>query len=277
MTIEESLNYLLKQLETITTVAVQSVRSNIFKVTVGNFPKTQDVKGTVVVGNQKNVENKLEEITKAVRGIPSVTIPKSFEVSNFPKSEKIVIPEFPAEMTVKNPQKTVEVTNLETVTKELQKLGKQIEKMDVAPKVTVKAPQVKVEAAKAPIVNIPESEKLFSNDPKKYVPVRLTDGEEFYEAVNSVVRGLNWARRMTFDENGRMLVTTSTENTLKVVNYADATYKYICLAVPGTASSDAKWKVVRETIATEDIDFADAGSFNNQATDLSTVQLLSYS
>jgi len=54
-------------IETIQNTAIASVRAikeNVFNVNIKNFPKTQDIKGTVVVGNQRKVEKLLKDLKK---------------------------------------------------------------------------------------------------------------------------------------------------------------------------------------------------------------------
>lgn len=59
--------------------------------------------------------------------------------------------------------------------------------------------------------------------------------------------------------------------------YADATYYYYGEAVPGTALTTAAWRVSRETIATNRIEWADGnGLFDNVFTDLATVAALTF-
>lgn len=60
--------------------------------------------------------------------------------------------------------------------------------------------------------------------------------------------------------------------------YADATYKYYGEAAPGTALTAPEWRVSRETIATNRIQWADGnGNFDNVFTDLATVAALTFS
>ena len=67
-----------------------------------------------------------------------------------------------------------------------------------------------------------------------------------------------------------------TAGTLKYKMYSDATYEYHCFALPGTALATADW-MIRRTTATS-CDFAGGSlAFANAATDLATVQALSYS
>jgi hypothetical protein len=62
----------------------------------------------------------------------------------------------------------------------------------------------------------------------------------------------------------------------KLVNYSDATYKYTCLAKPGTSLTAAKWMVFRTEISTGNITHADSGRFTQVATNVSLVAALSY-
>lgn len=51
---------------------------------------------------------------------------------------------------------------------------------------------------------------------------------------------------------------------IKVRNASDGTYKYYGFAAPGTATSSALWRVLREEISTGDLDFADGNDdFDN--------------
>lgn len=64
----------------------------------------------------------------------------------------------------------------------------------------------------------------------------------------------------------------------KIVNYSNATYIFTCLAKPGTGLTEAKWRIFREEISTGNITHASGyENFSNVATDLSTVNGLSYS
>lgn len=77
------------------------------------------------------------------------------------------------------------------------------------------------------------------------------------------------------DVNSREITDTSI---LIIKNYADATYSYVCHAVPGSALTAEVWRVMRITTATSDTGFADGNAkFDNVATDLATVAALSFS
>lgn len=58
------------------------------------------------------------------------------------------------------------------------------------------------------------------------------------------------------------------------VAYADAAWRYVCHARPGTARSTASWRVVRVKSDNTEIEHAGTGQFEHSATDLATVQAL---
>lgn len=70
------------------------------------------------------------------------------------------------------------------------------------------------------------------------------------------------------------LFTTSPPLTL--IEYSDATYKYLCEAKPESARSDTVWQVLRITLATNDATFAGTGKFEHAATNIATVTALTY-
>ena len=62
-----------------------------------------------------------------------------------------------------------------------------------------------------------------------------------------------------------------------MVIYDDGTYRYMCFAKPGTAVNLARWKVMR-TQTDVSVLWADGNTYyDNLATNLATVQGLSYS
>lgn len=58
--------------------------------------------------------------------------------------------------------------------------------------------------------------------------------------------------------------------------YSDATYTYICEAPIGTALDKSIWRVKRVNNTDGTTQYADSGNFSQLATDLATVQGLSY-
>ena len=64
---------------------------------------------------------------------------------------------------------------------------------------------------------------------------------------------------------------------LKSKIYTDATYTYVCEADIGIDLTDSEWRVTRVHLTEGSRDFANAGKFDRQATDLTTVQGYTYS
>lgn len=56
------------------------------------------------------------------------------------------------------------------------------------------------------------------------------------------------------------------------VVYADASWRYVCHARPGTARSTASWRIARVKADNTEILHAGTGEFAYAATDLATVQ-----
>lgn len=178
---------------------VRSLKKHTFTTKVSNFPHTQKVSGEVEV-DQKETHRQLQKIHAQIEAtlkmLQSISIPDSIAVSNFPRQE------FPKSIQVENLSeiKEVKIQNFpstRTIEKSLENLQKSIEKIDVRPTVHVDAPKVTVPA---PLVTVqerdiqfpkfpkfPEGEKLLGVSPGKYVPVRLTNGKKFYDAIGSLV------------------------------------------------------------------------------------------
>lgn len=177
----------------------------VFKVKVENPVTEMDVKGEVEVTNTKEIENQLKnnalairELKKPIESDKKVTI-LNFKDIKFPKFPKI---EFPKTIKVTNFPKDVKINNLQDLVPALKKMAENIEKMDIRPEVKVEAPQVNVEA---PVVNVPEQKPPVVNveapdlsditkiieflnklGAKNPLPVRLSDGKKFYEALKEM-------------------------------------------------------------------------------------------
>lgn len=148
---------------------VKSLKDHVFSSRITNFPKTQEVKGTVVVGNQKNVEAKLKDVGSLLKDIKKAIsdykAPGSIEVSNFPSPEKF--PDFPKEIKVNNfpkfpePLKEVKISNhpieqLEGISAELEKVRTAIKAIKLDPTINVEAPKKETVVVPAPVVNVTE-------------------------------------------------------------------------------------------------------------------------
>lgn len=81
------------------------------------------------------------------------------------------------------------------------------------------------------------------------------------------------AVRQPIDANSRTIVDSAV---LKQKVYSNATYTFMCLAVPGSTLSDSVWQVTRID-SDGSVEHADSDEmFNNVATSLAVVNALTY-
>lgn len=202
----EQINFFIKQIETLAKVVVATIKKHLFRVRVDNFPKTQEIKGTVIVGNQKKVEDGqktiiaridlgFKEIVAVLKQIVSKEYPKTIEVSNLKKPEKVVIPD------------RITIENFKEVTQSLESIKEEVKKLKLDPKIEVASPNVTVSPTpvtvneqiidvEKPIENLGRHLKSHLEDtvialkgagPTEAIPVRLSNGKEFYEAITNIV------------------------------------------------------------------------------------------
>jgi hypothetical protein len=164
--VSDVLKTLITTIQNTATAMVVSVKKHTFSVRVTNAVKNVTVKGTVTVGNQKKVEDKLKTITGAITKLQEITkdlpnkrygvevrnFPSEIEVSNLP----IVTGEFAKQtkwldkmveevQSLHKPLKElkqVEVTNhptkeLSSIIKELENVVKAVKQVELNPKITV--------------------------------------------------------------------------------------------------------------------------------------------
>lgn len=223
----ELVNHVISSIKTIVAVAVKSLKSHVYKVSLDKpievtvpFPKTQKIEGKVSLAEQKSleqkivlfaqlVESKLNELSNEIKSIP-----RTVSVDNFPtlKEIKIPTPQFPSSMEIKNPVDKVTVSNLSELTKLLEKI-----------------------ASKEII--LPEQEELTGSDPKKYVPVRLTDGKEFYEAISHIVGGMKRPQTIAnIDPLGTFQISDEDSGgTTKYYGFVDQDERWYILKTTATA------------------------------------------
>ena len=209
MTIIEILNYLNTSIKTGFSDAVKSIKEANLKVV---FPKVQKIDGRVDVKfpniqkvdvsfpeNQKvTVLNQvsLREVVAKLADIRNNLSDKGVEVKNFPKfPEKIEVTNFPDE-------KELDFSSLE---KKLDSLNESIKKLPTKFPDFPKIPEVKIPTPKEIVFpksfKVDNLEGLISNDPKKSVPVRLTDGKEFYKAIEEFYQQVSSAVTFTNSDN----------------------------------------------------------------------------
>jgi hypothetical protein len=193
MTLTGVLNYINTSIKSSVKSAVESLIKNTYKV---KFPEIQKIEGKVKVDfpNIQKIEGIVKtdtaqgfnSIVKKIEETKQLFGQKGIQVNNFPKiPTKIEVTNFPQE-------KEIDFKSLES---KLDSLNESIKKLPTKFPEFPKIPEVKIPAfPKIPEVKIPEFkfpksfkvdniENLKSDDPEDYVPVRLTDGKEFYKAI----------------------------------------------------------------------------------------------
>ncbi len=235
-------NSLIKQIiDAIQNTAIAAVRSingtitnHTYKVDVKNPVKSVTVEGRVKVQNQKDVEREVKSVAQAVKNLEKALAPlKTVKVENFPKYPEF--PKFPAFPKFPEHPKAIEVSNFRSVIDALDGLEKVVGKLKLDPKINVAAPiipetVVNVPKAAPPVVNVEKPDLSAINtlveffqslSAKKPLPTRLTDGKEFYKAVDrlaDVVTANNSSDFMDIDGaearavvngNNELVVTTA--------------------------------------------------------------------
>lgn len=171
--VQQIVGNIQQTIENAAVASVNALKAHTFNadVKVKNFPKNQKVNGIVSVSNQKRVEKELKTngvtLKTILKWLKSFKMPKSIEVSNFPKAEKYpefpkgfnVLnfpkpPEFPKNMRVSN-QPTKEIKAVEKAVSEVMKAIKDL-KLD--PKINVQAPQSEKIVVPAPSVSVAQKD-----------------------------------------------------------------------------------------------------------------------
>lgn len=160
---------IIDSIESSAVAGVNSLKAHTFPSRITNFPKTQTIKGTVTVGNQKRLEKNVKDVKSVLSDIKkflaSYKSPDSIKVSNFPDQKEY--PKFPDSFKVSNfpkqiaPPDSITVKNLSEVvkglSKELSKIEAVIKKLKLAPVINVEAP--KSEKVVVPPANVVLNEK----------------------------------------------------------------------------------------------------------------------
>jgi len=247
---------------------------NTFSVKVTNPATKMKVEGEVKVSNT-------QPLLKAIGGIPiainalkkTVLAQKDVVVTNF---KDLKFPEFPKKIEVSNPQKEVKITNMKEFTTAIEKIAEFLAKVKYDPRIEVSPTPVNVKApvvnVAAPIVNVPEQKPPVVNvekpdlsalkklleffdaiNAKKPLAVRLSDGKEFYKALEKmadIYAGSTFSAfqdtsggegRGILNRNNEILVTTSDTwslNDVDTVNNGQFTYL-------GEETIDGRWRVTR--------------------------------
>lgn len=210
MNLIEMLDFYKKTSENIAIAGVKAIKSNVYtvvlktnKVFVENFPKLQKISGSVSVNNlnqsklEKNTDKNTIKLLRAVekfeKTVKKINIPEQIAVNNL----KDII--FPKKIEISNPQKTVSINNfyelkvlLGKILKEMQGVPKELPKYECPKFPEINFPQIPAYPKDIKVNNLLDiTSSLLSSKPNKYIPVRLTDGKEFYKALEEVVEVFN--------------------------------------------------------------------------------------
>lgn len=244
--------------------------NHTYPVKVINPQTKVEVKGTIIVANQKKLEDQIKSLQKEViqvkKLLPSlknVTVSNPTKIPAYPK-----FPDFPKELKVSNLSDKTEVSNINLVVTALEELQRKVDKLKLNPEIKVEAPIIP-----APVVNIPKQEtpsvnveapdlssitKIieFLNDigVKNPLAVRLSDGQKFYKALEKMAEiyaGSTFSAfqdmsggesRAILNRNNEVQVTVSDTWDVNDVEKVDSNTTYF-----GEGSVDGKWRV-REVI-----------------------------
>lgn len=182
----------ISSVETSAVAIVKSLKAHTFPSRIVNFPKTQDIKGTVVVGNQGKVEKQLQKnekiLSTILASIRGFVIPKKFEVTNFPKFPEIPkplsevsvknfpkIPDYPKEIKISNQP----IEQLESITLKGSEIVKAIKSLKLDPTIRVEAPKTERVVIPAPTVTVNEKE---------------IDYEKLADAVSSKIPEIDYSK-----------------------------------------------------------------------------------
>lgn len=204
MNIKEILQFLKITIENAIIALSKSIREHTFEVKLNSnkveftneLPKVFRVKEIEPQNNKKEIETSTSKLLKAIevqsktiiKELSKLTPHKLIEVTNLKD-----LPKPSNSVKVLNPQKSISVNNFYELQKEIGKFMKLVSGMKLDPKIIV--PEIKVPDVYVPEIKIPtiknevvidKLEKLISNKADKYVPVRLTNGKKFYEAVSEL-------------------------------------------------------------------------------------------
>jgi hypothetical protein len=224
-------------------VSVRALKAHTFSVKV-DFPKVQQVAGSLSTESAKT-DGLLQRLLVAIGRLPT----------QYPKTVIPPYPKFPAKIEISNPVSRVTVTNTGEIEKKLDVLATKISKLPTSypefpaiPKVEIPACPKIPEYPKFPdsikvsnpvktveVSNFPETEGLISDKPEYYVPVRLTDGKEFYRAVENFSIAARSRERVTVSNSDP---TAEYQISDRVVG---ATKYY------GFLKADGSWYIMRDT------------------------------
>lgn len=245
--------------------AVKSVLSHTFPVKVINPQESVKVSGEVKVTNQIKLDELSKKLDILKQAVVNYQAPDKIEVKNFPKWD------FPKEIKVSNLNNKAEVSNLGVVVNALGEVKKAVNNLKLNPEIKVEPkiepPIVNLPKQDPPIVNLQEKEvdlsalkdllefwQSLTVNAKKSLSVRLSDGKEFYKAVDRIAEsttnfsfpftnlGGDAVRAIVNRFNELMVTTSDTWDT----NHVDRSTPNITYY--GEESVDGKWRIRKVVI-----------------------------
>lgn len=167
MNIQEALQIIKKSIENTAIAAVKTLRDSTYKVDVGSKPIAVEGKVAVVDWDKLQVElakisKWQEEVGKSVRAIE---VKDQVQVEISPEGFSAVL------------------AALEELSQQVSKLPTKYPEVKIPPFPKIEFPKIPEPLKEVSVKNL---EKLVGKDPKRYVPVRLSDGKRFYEAIESL-------------------------------------------------------------------------------------------
>lgn len=220
-TLSQAVSAVITTISNAAVASVKALKKNRYDVTVKNPVTKMTVAGTVIVGNQKNLESLLKnnnlqnkkwfsDEAKRIVKVQEVNPVKELKVTNLRDIDLSLVEmrlqeandylrklptELPTEFQITN-QPLVELND---IVDELKDVAREIKKLKLDPKITVQPTPVTVTPPVAPTVNVKETKidyaafgkemlnVLYGRKPKEHLNVRLTDGTKFYEAMKEMV------------------------------------------------------------------------------------------
>ena len=246
----------------------QRTRQSTQKVkSVDPIASPQDI-AKVVTGLGK-VADKIQPVDQSelIAGLNTV----AKRISELPKTLPQI--EFP------EPPETTKVSNLAEIKPWLEQLSKAIAKIDVRPEVNVDAPKIDIPQTQVNIdidkivKKLDEVAKAAKSEPQEKID--LSKLEKATKSVKDAINGLsfpvpNYVLPFKDDRGATQveLINGGLPTPVLDLQVDDTgTYTYLGNATPGTATSEASWRIKRVTNATGVITHADGSSLFNKEWD----------
>ena len=201
MTLKEAVSLVKTSLENTAIATVKSLKSHVFKVDIGkkefaitNWPKKQVVEGKVAVVDLEKLEKQLVQIAEwqktLEKSLRDLSAKDTVKVANFPEFPSF--PEFPTstklagEVKISSDSFSSLLVAIEGLSKLVAKLPTRYPEVKIPPFPKVEIPPFPKIPEPLSEVSVKNLERLISKDPQRYVPVRLSDGKRFYQAIEEL-------------------------------------------------------------------------------------------